>query len=200
MKNNNEINLKNGILFIIVGPSGSGKTTLAKYIIEEFKEKISMIPTYTTRPIRKNEIDKIDYNFISIDEFKNLDKNNFFTETVIIDNNFYGTSNEFLNRLKNGENLLLILNFDGLISWKNKYPNIKSIWIDCEFSLLKERLEKRENGNIEFINKRLKNVEEEKIKIFNYTKENNSIFNFEIENINLNESKNKIFNFISNNN
>lgn len=200
MQKNNEINLKNGILFIIVGPSGSGKTTLAKYIIEEFKEKISMIPTYTTRPIRKNEIDKIDYNFISIDEFKILDKNNFFTETVIIDNNFYGTSNEFLNRLKNGENLLLILNFDGLISWKNKYPNIKSIWIDCEFNLLKERLEKRENGNIEFINKRLKNVEEEKIKIFNYTKKNNSIFNFEIENINLNESKNKIFNFISNNN
>ena len=66
------------ILLILSSPSGAGKTTLAKKIQQKYENfKISV--SHTTRAPRENEIDGVDYHFVSLEKFKNLiKKDNFF--------------------------------------------------------------------------------------------------------------------------
>ena len=53
-----------------MGKSGTGKNTIYKKILE--KTDLSKLIPYTTRPIRENEIDKVDYNFVSEKEKDSL--------------------------------------------------------------------------------------------------------------------------------
>ena len=58
------------IMVILSSPSGVGKTTLTKKIQQKYQSfKISV--SHTTRKPRSNEIDGIDYHFVSEKEFKN---------------------------------------------------------------------------------------------------------------------------------
>ena len=61
---------RNGsIMVILSSPSGAGKTTLTKKIQQKYQNfKISV--SHTTRKPRSNEVDGIDYFFISHEEFK----------------------------------------------------------------------------------------------------------------------------------
>ena len=56
--------LEENIMVILSSPSGVGKTTITKKLQQKYQNlKISI--SYTTRPPRSNEIDGVDYNFIS---------------------------------------------------------------------------------------------------------------------------------------
>ena len=58
-------------MIILSSPSGVGKTTLTKKIQQKYQSfKISV--SHTTRKPRSNEIDGIDYHFVSEKEFKKL--------------------------------------------------------------------------------------------------------------------------------
>ena len=61
------------IMIILSSPSGVGKTTLTKKIQQKYQSfKISV--SHTTRSPRSNEIDGVDYHFVSTAEFKDLVK------------------------------------------------------------------------------------------------------------------------------
>ena len=78
------------IMIVLSSPSGVGKTTLTKKIQQKYKSfKISV--SHTTRSPRSNEVDGVDYNFISHEKFQNLIKKNDFYEYAKIFGNFYGT-------------------------------------------------------------------------------------------------------------
>lgn len=63
---------------IIIGKSGSGKDTMKKLLVESgLKEAVF----HTTRKIRKNEQDGIDYHFINDEVYKDLLKRNFFLQS-----------------------------------------------------------------------------------------------------------------------
>lgn len=58
------------IIFAIIGKSGSGKSTLAINLENTFcNENIKNIVLDTTRPPRNNEVNGIDYNFLTVQEF-----------------------------------------------------------------------------------------------------------------------------------
>jgi len=76
-------------MLVLIGASASGKTEIAKILINDFDFK-KMVTT-TTRRKRKNEVNKIDYNFISVNKFNKMKAENKFLETVQYNNNFYGT-------------------------------------------------------------------------------------------------------------
>ena len=83
-------------MLVLVGPSASGKTQILKILMEKYGMK--KLVTYTTRPMRVNEVNGIDYHFVSKEEFLNKLENDFFFETIEYNNNFYGTSkNVFSN-------------------------------------------------------------------------------------------------------
>ena len=61
------------IMVVLSSPSGVGKTTITKKIQQKYQSfKISV--SHTTREPRSNEVDGVDYNFVTIDQFKDLIK------------------------------------------------------------------------------------------------------------------------------
>jgi guanylate kinase len=76
-------------MLILTGPSASGKTEVAKILIEKYH--LQKFITYTTRPIRVNEVDGVDYHFVSVDKFLKMKQDEEFIETTYYNNNHYGS-------------------------------------------------------------------------------------------------------------
>lgn len=65
------------MIFVVVGKSGVGKDTVVNNYLKNNND-IKKITQYTTRPMRKNEVNGKEYNFISDEEFDILlSKNKF---------------------------------------------------------------------------------------------------------------------------
>lgn len=65
------------MIFVVVGKSGAGKDTVVNNYLKNNND-IKKITQYTTRPMRKNEVNGKEYNFISDEEFDILlSKNKF---------------------------------------------------------------------------------------------------------------------------
>ena len=80
----------NNIMVILSSPSGAGKTTITKKIQQKYQSfKISV--SLTTRKPRTNEVDGVDYHFVSKEKFKEYIKENKFYEYAKIFDNYYGT-------------------------------------------------------------------------------------------------------------
>ena len=75
------------IMVILSSPSGVGKTTLTKKIQQKYHNfKISV--SHTTRQPRSNEVDGVDYFFISKDKFeKFIQEKKFYEYAKLIENN-----------------------------------------------------------------------------------------------------------------
>ena len=83
---------------VLSSPSGAGKTTITKKISQKYPSiKISI--SHTTRKPRSNEIDGVDYHFVSRNEFEKLIEENSFYEHAKIFDNYYGASKQSVNKL-----------------------------------------------------------------------------------------------------
>ena len=83
-------------MVILSSPSGVGKT-ITKKIQQKYRNfKISI--SHTTRKRRSNEIDGIDYTFVSKDKFEKLIKNQEFTVPKKFEN-YYGTLKKNIDQL-----------------------------------------------------------------------------------------------------
>ena len=117
---------KDGKMIILSSPSGAGKTTLVKKISNKKKYKISI--SHTTREPRPNEIDGLDYFFISKDKFQMLINENAFLEYANVFKNLYGSTKEQVFRsLDNGQNVLFDIDWQGARQIKNKTLNYELI-------------------------------------------------------------------------
>lgn len=75
-------------MIILIGPSASGKSTIEKIL--GYKRIIS----YTTRPIRVNEMDGVDYHYISDGEFNKRVSYGFFAEKTLYNGWNYGIAKD----------------------------------------------------------------------------------------------------------
>ena len=129
------------LMLVLSSPSGAGKTTLSKKI-QQSESTFRISVSHTTRKARPNEVDGVDYHFVTEEEFKILLKKDAFYEHSIIFGNYYGTSKASVDDIiKKKFNVL----FD--IDWKGakqlsafKELNLLKIFI---LPPSKEELEKR---------------------------------------------------------
>ena len=78
-------------IIVLIGESASGKSTIEKELVNRgFKKIVS----YTTRPIRKNEKDGVDYHYINKEDFLDKFKNGFFAEHTIYNEWYYGIATD----------------------------------------------------------------------------------------------------------
>lgn len=149
---------RKGLILILSSPSGAGKTTLAKKIANKdnnFKVSVS----YTTRAPRPNEINGVDYNFVSIDEFQKLSNQNKFLEQAKVFGNYYGTLKGPIEQdLLKGKDYLFDIDWQGTEQVKKIMPSdIVPIFIlPPSIDHLEDRLKKREERNKELIEQRMK--------------------------------------------
>jgi guanylate kinase len=160
---NNKASIFNkGHLFIISAPSGAGKTTIVRAVLDRFADILYSI-SYTTRKPRNGELDGIDYNFISTDDFKKRIDGGEWAEWAEVHGNYYGTSAEFINNgLASGRDILLDIDVQGTIKILERYPDSITIFImPPSLETLGKRLELRGTDSKAEIARRLVNAEKE---------------------------------------
>lgn len=114
---------------VLLGGIGVGKDYILNMCIKEYN--LTKVVTDTTRPIRKGEIDKITYNFVSDNKFnENLLKNKYIEHkkyNTVEGVWYYGTSKDSIHK----NNTIIILDKDGFLEYKKHIPNCISIYISC---------------------------------------------------------------------
>ena len=116
-------------LFIIAAPSGCGKTSLVEALIKKTKN-LCVSVSHTTRPPRLDEVNGINYYFVSINEFEEMIKQNAFVEHAMVFDNYYGSSTKLIReKLDKGVNVILEIDWQGARQVKENMPNSVSIFI-----------------------------------------------------------------------
>jgi len=134
---------------ILVGRTASGKTFLRKKLEERgFKCDIS----YTTRPQRTGEVNGVDYNFITEDEFSLRISNGAFYEHIEYNSYRYGTGLHEWNNMS-----LFIMETDGIknINTKDR-TTCFVIYMNPLVEVRIERLKKDRKWDYDRILERLK--------------------------------------------
>ncbi|MCC7309230.1 MAG: guanylate kinase [Acidobacteria bacterium] len=151
-----------GNLIIITSPSGGGKGTL---IAELMKRGVGIgySVSYTTRPMRPNEIEGKDYSFIGVEEFERRMANDEFLEFATVHGNYYGTSRVRIESLiAEGVDVILEIDVQGAADVLKKLPDAVSIFIlPPSFQELEQRLRSRKTEDPEQLAIRLRNSFEE---------------------------------------
>ena len=148
------------IMVILSSPSGVGKTTLTKKIQQKYRTfKISV--SYTTRPPRSNEVDGVDYHFVSKDDFEKLMSENKFYEYAKIFENYYGTLKQSVDQTLLTNDILFDIDWQGTkqLSKFNNLNLIKIYLITDNKEELKKRLIKRNQNTQEEIEKRFESFD-----------------------------------------
>ena len=149
-------------MVILSSPSGAGKTTLTKKIQQKYQSfKISV--SHTTRSPRSNEIDGVDYFFVSKNDFSKLIKQEKFYEYAEIFGNFYGTSKKVVNETIKKNDLIFDIDWQGT-KQLSKFKSLKLIkiyLITDSKNELKKRLIKRNQNTQQEVEKRFEAFDED---------------------------------------
>lgn len=139
-------------IIVLLGASATGKDTVAKHISEKYN--IPMAISYTTRPMRSNETQGVEYYFISDDEmhekFKNgevIEHTSYYIQSEDVSYTYANVVGEF----EKGDYILTILNPHGLYQFnKSQYKdNLVSIMLNCDARVrLIRSLNRDENVNV----------------------------------------------------
>ena len=150
------------IMVILSSPSGVGKTTLTKKIQQKYPSfKISV--SHTTRPPRSNEVNGVDYHFVSMEKFKDLIKQKKFYEYAEIFENYYGTLKENVDKTIIDNDIIFDIDWQGT-KQLSQFKNLKlvKIYLTTDSKKeLKNRLIKRDQNSEEEIKKRFSAFDED---------------------------------------
>ena len=156
-------NFRKGLMLVLSSPSGAGKTSICKKLLETEKGLLMSI-SYTTRPKRKSENDGEDYFFVKKKEFDELQSKNYFVESALVFDHYYGTPKNFIERnLKKGVDILFDIDWQGAQKLVDYSKNdVVSIFVlPPSNKILLERLKKRNEDSIEIVKKRMSKAKSE---------------------------------------
>lgn len=166
-------------LFVISGCSGVGKGTVINEFMKRNSDDFILSVSCTTRNPRPNEIDGINYFFISKEEFEKNIKEDKFLEHANFAGNYYGTKKKYVRqKMDEGYNVLLEIDTQGALQVKEKMPESVLIFIaPPSIEELEQRLRGRHTEDEETIQKRLAQVktELERSQKYDYTVINDNI-------------------------
>ena len=156
---------KKGLLIILSGPSGVGKETVRNRLMKIKKFELVYSISMTTRQPRNQEVDGVNYYFVSEEEFKaNIAKDNFLEYARFV-GNYYGTPKDKVEALRNeGKNVLLEIEINGA---KQVMKNVKDdatisfFLMPPSLDVLEARIRNRKTESEEIIAERLAKGKEE---------------------------------------
>ena len=133
-----------GKLIVISAPSGTGKTTVVKKLLQQ-STNLEASVSFTTRKMRENEKEGLDYFFVSEKTFTNMIQNDDFLEHATVFGNFYGTEKKSVSEnLEKGVNVILEIDWQGALQIKSSMPSYVMIFlIPPSKEVLLDRLKNR---------------------------------------------------------
>lgn len=144
-----------GNIYIFSGPSGAGKSS----VIKELRGRVTGLGysvSHTSRPPRHNEVDGVDYHFVSEDIFHKMIDEGAFVEWANVYGHLYGTSVEGL-RSQTGKGIDVILDIDsqGAKNIRSFFQESVLIYIlPPSLETLEQRLRARATDNADVIENR----------------------------------------------
>ena len=162
-----------GHIFFIMWISGSGKWTLINNLRLENNENFYFPLSNKTRKIRDKEVNHVDANFISREEFlSGIEKKEFLEYAVVYGKEYYWTKikdiKDWLDQWKKVIKELDIIWLEQLMQSRKDFNNLyTTIFLDIPIEVLKERIYKRQPYmKNEELNRRIKSaiIEKEKAK------------------------------------
>ncbi len=162
-------------VFIISGAAGSGKDSLIEKLAEQLP--LERIVTTTTRPMRPSEKEGHPYYFITPEEFKwKITAGEFIEHSVNENGGFYGVTKAELERVTNRGGIAIVrVDWKGVVSIKQLFPDIPAIYISAPIEILEARLRARDKDKDErYFQERMDYTREwlKHLNIYDYTIEN----------------------------
>lgn len=145
-------NSSQGTLYIVSAPSGAGKSSLLSELLAN-TDGIKVSVSHTTRAPRPGEEDGVNYNFVSVDQFKALLAEDAFLEHAEVFGNFYGTSKIWLEaQLNAGTDIILEIDWQGAQQVRKLMPEAVGVFIlPPSKEALQQRLDNRGQDSAEII-------------------------------------------------
>lgn len=146
------------MLYVISSVAGGGKSTIIAKVLEKYKD-IHFSISYTSRPVRKDDVPGANYQFVSKKEFEDLIKEDFFLEWALVHDNYYGTPKKFIDyEIQKGNKVILDIDVQGFRIIRSKIEKLRSIFIlPPTEEIWIDRLKKRGTDSEEVIEKRIRN-------------------------------------------
>jgi guanylate kinase len=146
------------MLIIITAPSGAGKTSITRYLLQHFAQ-LAFSVSAATRQQRPDEVNGVDYYFMTIEEFQHKIQNQEFVEwEMVYEGRYYGTLKKELQRIQANQKIpVLDIDVQGAIHVQDQFPEQSlSIFVQPpSIEELKRRLEYRATESAEALQDRL---------------------------------------------
>jgi len=174
----NEYARDGGLLVVLSGPSGVGKDAVLSEFVRICPEVKRCVAT-TTRAKRAAEVDGVDYNFVTVEEFERRREQDGFLEWAVYCGNMYGTPREWVReQTAQGTDVILKIEVQGGCKVKRQAPDCVMIFlVPPTMEELERRLRSRLTESEDEIEGRLMRArrEMEYIPDYEYVIENDSV-------------------------
>jgi len=144
------------LLIVVSGPSGVGKDSVIKRM-RELSYPFRFVVTATDRPRRPDEVDGVDYYFVSTERFQEMISRNELFEYARVYDQYKGIPKaQVLQALAGGEDVLMRLDVQGASTLQRIVPQAVSIFLTPpSLDVLVTRLSKRATDSRQQIEHRL---------------------------------------------
>jgi guanylate kinase len=120
------------VLVIISGPSGVGKDVTLN-LMKEQGAPFYFVVTATTRPIRPNEVNGVDYHFVTMGEFAEMITQGELLEYAVVYGDYKGIPKKHLRQaLESGQDVIMRIDVQGAATMRKLIPNAVTIFLTAE--------------------------------------------------------------------
>ncbi|MFX1392942.1 MAG: phosphonate metabolism protein/1,5-bisphosphokinase (PRPP-forming) PhnN [Promethearchaeota archaeon] len=143
-----------GTLFLVIGNSGSGKDSIIYGVAMKYPQnlkQIRIVKRYITRPPSETE----DNYSVTPNEFKEMERQSKFALKWHIYHLDYGVPIEIDDWLKTGHPVLVNVSRTIVTEAREKYDNIKIVFIEVPFEITLQRVKNRRRETGKLLNERI---------------------------------------------
>jgi guanylate kinase len=150
------------LLVVISGPSGVGKDSVLRGLRERGLP-FRFVPTMNTRPRRSDEVDGVDYHFVSTEQFVTLLEQGELLEHAVVYGDYKGIPKKPIREaLQSGQDVVLRVDVQGAATLKRLVPEAVFIFLTaCNEEELVARLQNRKTESPDSLRIRIATAREE---------------------------------------
>ena len=159
------------LLIVISGPSGVGKDAVVR-TLQRREANLHFVVTATSRKIRENEVNGVDYIFVSEQEFEQMIKNDELLEYALVYDQYKGIpKSQVRDALQSGKDVIMRIDVQGAATIRKLCPEALLIFlIPSNQEEWIRRLIERQSETSESMNLRVETARQEltRLKEFDY--------------------------------
>jgi guanylate kinase len=117
------------LLIVISGPSGVGKDAVVR-TLQRREANLHFVVTATSRKIRENEVNGVDYIFVSEQEFKRMINDNELLEYALVYDQYKGIpKSQVRDALQSGKDVIMRVDVQGAATIRRLCPDAVLIFL-----------------------------------------------------------------------